>query len=118
MKGKRKTMLVTLSFFGEVSDYSLTNYRTRRFSTVYSFPDISFRYLKVRFHRELCSVEPGLNAYPFITPPFCDNIYSILLLQQEYRVVAFMLYVFIQQLVLNHQDRIQKILRQIPSMTQ
>ena len=37
MKGKKKSNTANITFLGEVSDYSLTNYRTRRFSTVRIF---------------------------------------------------------------------------------
>lgn len=45
MKGKKKSNITSIAFLGEVSDYSLTNYRTHRFSTVRIFPDSVFRYL-------------------------------------------------------------------------
>lgn len=90
MKGKKKSNTVNIAFLGEVSDYSLTIYLTRRSPTVCNFPRTFVHPWLILLHRELCSVRFELNTYPFITPPFCDMIYSILLLAQEYRVVAIL----------------------------
>ena len=56
MKGKKKSNTGDTAFLGEVSDYSLTNYRTRRFSTVRISLGTAFQFLKVLYRTELCSV--------------------------------------------------------------
>jgi hypothetical protein len=57
MKGKKeKRIPLILLFFGEVSDYLLTNYRTRRFSTVRISLGTAFHFLKALYRTELCSV--------------------------------------------------------------
>ena len=42
MKGKKKSNTANITFLGEVSDYLLTNYRTRRFFDCSYFLSIAF----------------------------------------------------------------------------
>ena len=83
MKGKKKSNTVNIAFLGEVSDYLLTNYLTRRSPTVCNFPRTFVHPWLILPHRELCSVRFELNTYPLFSPPFYDMNNPLLLLAQE-----------------------------------